>query len=277
MGMKRLLHVALAADDRYVRPLGVTMASVLCNRDGEDIRFHVLDDGISPAGRKRLRDEAESFGSSVSFLPVNAAVLDALDLRILADHHVTRAAYCRLLLPSLLPEDRCLYMDCDMICRSGLGALWDTDLGSCAVAAVRDIDEDVHCARLGLDRYFNSGLLLMDLAAMRREHLQERFLRFIAERADSIVMHDQDVLNVVLGERIRALDMTWNCQLNRTRKCRTSGFHALRRTANILHFIGRRKPWVRGCNAPCRREYWKYVQKTPWKEPFLPALLHALR
>ena len=52
MGMKRLLHVALAADDRYVRPLGVTMASVLCNRDGEDIRFHVLDDGISPAGRK---------------------------------------------------------------------------------------------------------------------------------------------------------------------------------------------------------------------------------
>ena len=264
--MHEMIHVVLAADDRYAVHLGVVMTSILLHRGGESVTFHVLDGGICHENQEKLRVVARSGNAEISFISVNSDFFSYLDLRIKEGDHVTQAAYYRLLLPTLLETRRCLYMDCDMICRTSLKPLWETDLGDCPAAAVRDIDEDRHAARLGLDRYFNSGLLLMDLDRMRTEGLQQRFLRCMAEQAERIVMHDQDVINLVLQGRIQELDMTWNCQVARTRKCRGTGFRALSRTAAVLHFIGHRKPWTRGCRAPERREYWKYLQHTPWKE-----------
>ena len=272
--MPETVHVVLASDDGYAVHLGVAMTSVLLHRGEESVTFHVIDGGICHENREKLRLAAGSFGADLAFVPVESGRLSRLDLRIRKGDHVTQAAYYRLLLPSLLMEPRCIYMDCDMICRSSLKPLWETDLGSRPAAAVRDIDEDRHAARLGLDRYFNSGLLLMDLDRMRQEGLQQDFLRCMREQAERIVMHDQDVLNVVLQGRIRELDMTWNCQVTRTRKCRETGFHALSRTANVLHFIGHRKPWTRGCRAPGRREYHACLQRTPWRQSLAERLLH---
>ncbi len=271
--MPEMIHVVLAADDRYAAHLGVVMASILHHRSEESVTFHVLDGGICPENREKLCAVTRTCGADPVFHSVNADCFSQLDLRIQKGDHVTKAAYYRLLLPSLLKERRCIYMDCDMICRSSLKPLWDTELGACPAAAVRDIDEDRHTARLGLARYFNSGLLLMDLERMRKEALQQDFLRCMKEQAERIVMHDQDVINIVLQGRMLELDMTWNCQVARTRKCRETGFHALSRTANVLHFIGHRKPWTRGCRAPERRQYRTYLQLTPWRESLVRRLL----
>lgn len=271
------MHIVLSADDNYARPLAVTMTSVLCNKAEDDaLFFHVLDGGITNSNKQKLYRLIKKFSSTLNFIPVQDHIFSGLDLRILSDSHVTRAAYYRILLPSLLPEERCIYMDCDIICRSSLDELWRTTLASCPVAAVRDIDADRHADRLGLPQYFNSGLLLMNLNAMRKEKIQEQCLQFIREHSERIVMHDQDVLNCVLDGRIHKLGMTWNCQVAKTHKCKETGFHALSRTANILHFIGHRKPWIWGCRTPGRMEYWKYLQQTPWCESRLMHVLHSI-
>lgn len=259
--MAETMHIVLAADDHYAKRLAVTIMSVLCNRtEGDILFFHVLDGGIQPQSRRKILDMVTERGADVEFLPVDQSLFSGKALNIADAGYITQATYYRLLIPSYIQAERCIYMDCDMICRTSLAPLWNTNLGDSIAAAVKDIDEDKHSVRLGLKRYFNAGLFLMDIQSMREEKIQDKFFQFFEEHHDQIVQHDQDVLNCVLHERIQELPMTWNCQVAKVRKCKETGFHDLSRTANILHFIGRRKPWVRGCKVKVRGEYWKYEE-----------------
>lgn len=263
------MHVVLSADDKYAKYLAVTIVSVLSNRaEGDEMVFHVLDDGIRQENRRKIVELVTNHRGFIEFVPVDQQMFSGKVLNITAENHVTLATYYRLLIPSLIKVERCIYMDCDMVCRASLAPLWKTDLEDCIAAAVKDIDEDKQSVRLQLKRYFNAGFLLMNLTAMRIEGIQERFFHFIEQYYDRIVMHDQDVLNWVLHGRIHELDMTWNCQVAKTHKCRETGFYELSRKANILHFIGHRKPWMHGCGAPERNEYWKYRRELPWNKKF---------
>jgi len=275
--MADTMHIVLSSDDNYAKYLAVTVVSVLCNKAKDDnLAFHILDGGIQQENKSKIESMVAERGASIEFLPVDQNLFSGKLLNITEKNHVTLATYYRLLVPSLIQADRCIYMDCDMVCRSSLAPVWKARLGSCIAAAVKDIDEDKQSERLGLSRYFNAGFFLMDLNAMREEEIQEQFFRFIEEHHNRIVMHDQDVLNSVLHSRIHELDMTWNCQVTKTHKCKETGFHTLSHTANVLHYIGHRKPWVRGCRAPGRKEYWKYLQETPWRESSLKNWLHQL-
>lgn len=263
--MTDTIHIVLSSDDNYAKYLAVTVVSVLCNKAKDDkLAFHILDGGIQQENRNKIEAMVEERGSSIKFLPVEQTLFSGKVLNITEKNHVTLATYYRLLIPSLIKAARCIYMDCDMICRDSLTPVWKAELGDFLAAAVKDIDEDKQSERLGLTRYFNAGFFIMDLNAMREEGIQEQFFRFIEEHHDRIVMHDQDVLNCVLHGRIHELDMTWNCQVTKTHKCKETGFHDLSRIANVLHYIGHRKPWSRRCRAPCRGEFWKYLRKTPW-------------
>lgn len=257
--MCNAIHVVLSSDDNYTRPLAVTMLSALYNRRKDDILFfHILDGGIAEANRRRISAMTENLHAAVEFISVPADLFSGMTLNITRENHVSLATYYRLLIPSLVQATRCIYMDCDMLCRASLAPLWETSLDGYLAAAVIDIDEDKQSTRLSLKRYFNAGLFLMDLDAMRREGIQKIFFRFIEEYYERIIMHDQDVLNCVLEDRIYKLDKTWNCQVSKTHKCKEMGFYELSKTANILHFIGHKKPWMWNCKAPGRVEYWKY-------------------
>lgn len=257
------MHVVLSADNNYARPLAVTMMSVLCNRrDDDDIFFHVLDGGIHPGNRHRIIDMVTARSASIEFLSIPSDLFSGMSLNITAENHISLAAYYRLLIPSLIKADRCIYMDCDMICRTSLAPLWNTPLDNNLAGAVKDIDEDKQRQRLGLRRYFNSGLFLMNLRGMREESCQEKFFHFIKSESSRIVMHDQDVLNCVLHNRIYELDMTWNCQVCKTHQCHITGFYDLSKNASILHFIGHKKPWMFGCTSPMSniyKDYFKYI------------------
>ena len=69
------------------------------------------------------------------------------------------------------------------------------------------------CAVLGTDvqAVFNSGVLLMDLEAGRREIQPQAIFRYAQEHAKELVLPDQDILNALYASRILALDdYVWN-------------------------------------------------------------------
>ena len=86
-------------------------------------------------------------------------------------------------MPELLPEvERVLYLDVDTLALDDLAPLWRTDLGDAYVGAVTNVfqpDHLFHAAELGIrpEDYFNSGVLLLDLAALRRDGCAERAAR----------------------------------------------------------------------------------------------------
>jgi lipopolysaccharide biosynthesis glycosyltransferase len=102
--------------------------------------------------------------------------------------------------------------------------------------------------------YFNSGVLLLDLAQLRRLHATALYKQ--AFRAVKAKQADQSILNVVAHGRWHALPARWNRQI-----LLGSGFSLFAdEKGGIWHFTSRIKPWqirrqgTRGLVAECHRE-----------------------
>jgi lipopolysaccharide biosynthesis glycosyltransferase len=128
-----------------------------------------------------------------------------------------------------------------------LPALLALDLGGHALAAVRDNIQwrtpgrrPEQFRRLGLPAapYFNSGVLLIDVAAFNDADLLGRCLALAAANPGRMQGHDQNLLNGVLHGDWAELAPTWNWQYTRASML----FEAME-PANIVHFIGAKKPW----------------------------------
>ncbi len=264
-----LIHVCFSSDDNYVQHLAVAMTSILFHQRPEDeLVFWILDGGILYENKKFLENIIQNYTAQLHFVKVDASIFALAPIQTLADSisHVSYAAYYRLIISSLLPElDRIIYLDCDLICRASLSDLYNEYLGDDWIRGVVDIDVEKHTRRLSLDKYICSGVLLLNLHAWRRNGVEKLCFDFINDYPQRIVFHDQDVLNVVCQEHLSYLEPTWDAQACDTHLGKTSGFNNLAKTANIVHFIGGRKPWQPGCHHPFRKEYFYYLRMTPYR------------
>ena len=155
--------------------------------------------------------------------------------------------------PDLLPnESKAIYLDADAVVVSSLGDLWSMDLGDNLVAGVLDgfIDQgELHSIELTADEYINSGVLVMNLDAWRRENIADKMFKE-ARRSKKITFPDQTVLNSVARGRVLLLGREWNF-------CSGRYVSYERKIPKILHFSGLGKPWVLK-NSPFSKIYNSY-------------------
>ena len=191
------MNVLYSSDDNYAQHMGVSIYSLLRhNAEFENIRLYVIDNDISPENRDKLREMVSRFSNAeIMFLPF----LEWKEkLRLNMSWDISISSYARLFVGEMLPEtvDRVLYADCDMIVCEPLRELWNTPLDGKVLAAVQDsISADTKAA-VGLQagmRYFNAGLLLIDLAEWRARKMGERCMSFIEGHGGNVVHHDQGV------------------------------------------------------------------------------------
>ncbi|WP_233713137.1 glycosyltransferase family 8 protein [Amaricoccus solimangrovi] len=167
------------------------------------------------------------------------------------DTRRTGAAYLRYALPRALGRDyrRILYLDADIFPQAGdLSALLDIDLLGHAVGAVRDNSQwrtpsrrPRSFGRLGLPwaPYFNSGVLLIDTAAYEAAGVLDRALALGAEYPPERIGLDQELINATLRGDWAELSPVWNWQYTWASRL-LEGMVC----ANLVHFIGHRKPWT---------------------------------
>jgi lipopolysaccharide biosynthesis glycosyltransferase len=182
------------------------------------------------------------------------------------------AARARLLLTDK-HDGRLIYLDGDVLVRKDLSALWRTDLDGRCLAAVRTPGEEValvkaervgdrssrkraeriraHGRRLDdleMSSYFNSGVLLMDLTAIRAKGL-DAAMRDI-EGTARYTSRDQDWLNMVFRHETRLIDPTWNSGWGNPKTAKRyvpdtmrAAYAESREDPAIVHFTGKEKPW----------------------------------
>lgn len=272
------LHLACAANERYVPHAAASIHSFLTCTKSVRLHVHFLYTG----GLKRRQAEALSsmvtrVGGQLSFHEIDADRLVGLPVR----GRFGTEMWLRIFLPELLPDaERALYVDADTIAMSSVEPLVEIDLGDAYLAAVTNVFPEDHLhlpGQLGLtgaEVYFNSGVLLLNLETMRREGCSEALHRFAQEHADELMWPDQDLLNLVLGERRLPLHPRWNC-MNSTMHFASAaevyGAEALaeaRRDPGIRHFEGPsiNKPWHYACDRAMREAYAEHRAQTPWPE-----------
>ena len=252
------MNILVTLDRNYLPPLRVMLGSLLRNDPGETFEIYAIGDGLMPEDWAALEELCAGRGR-IHPLEVPADLFaDAPVAR-----YWTRAMYYRLLAAELLPRslDRVLYLDPDILVINPVRALYDTDLeGDLMPAATHTgllagITDPVNRLRLEnyeAEAYYNSGVLLMDLAAGRREIHPDELFSYVAEHGKELLLPDQDLLNALYGRRILPLDdALWNYDARNYNnyRLRSAGTHDLpwvmEHTA-ILHFCGKAKPWKPG-------------------------------
>ena len=272
------IHLACASDERYVPHSAAMIHSALAHRGERPLHLHYLCGEDFPADvADRLAGMVETGGGALTIHRIPGEWVAGMP----AWQYIGSSMWFRIFLPDLLPEaKRVLYLDVDTIVADALEPLWATDLADDYLGAVTNVfmPGELHRpAALGLagpEAYFNSGVLLMNLEAMRADGCASTLAGFARERAADLKWPDQDALNVVLGERRLPLHPRWNCMnavIHWPWGVEVFGAEVVeeaRRHPGIRHFEGPslNKPWNYMCEWDGRELYFEHRRRTPWPD-----------
>ena len=269
MTLDDTLELVCVTDANYAPHFAALLKSIEANKGTEHVRVHAILDGVDAA----LLDRIRSTVPRLEIIDYPIAAHGALNLPPIL--HISRATYLRLIMAEILPAKigRVLYLDIDMIVTRSLSPLWRSDMHGRPVAAVHDpnylADDLAKRFRLPLGgSYFNAGMLLIDLQAMRAKGYLEKALERLMGDPASYPLADQDALNEVFWQNWTQLDISWNYQrafLNGGKLYRSNN-DSPQTLPSILHFTERYKPWRSDEWHPYAWLYWLYLLQTPFFE-----------
>lgn len=224
-----MIHICYAVSDKkgtYTKMIGTSMCSVF-KHTKEWVTVHILHDrSLSEDNRKNLMKLVRSYGQQIVFHDFEKLYKKRIekmeqDNKWMEGHikaGVSRATWFRLLIGEALQGvERLIYLDGDIIANMDIKELWEEETGESGLAAAPDtIVQEGHISHLvkkGLykeEKYFNAGVLLIDMAAFSKEEkLLERGVAFLKEH-ELIDYLDQDILNYFCGEGCRMLPDKYN-------------------------------------------------------------------
>ena len=276
------IHVAACCDENYAPYALVMMLSALRASQSSSLHFHFIDCGLSELSVQRMVSAIQAEGGQVEFYQPNSEAYDDLPT-----HRYGGAVYHRINLPDYLPSSlkRVIYIDSDTLVVKGLQPLWSFDLEGKPLAAVENFSPFA-CRDLGVSRdsYFNSGVLVIDLDAWRREGLHHQVNRYAREHAHKLQYVDQCSLNAVFVGRWAKLPAIWNQQsdiFKTISKYQSGCGYSAAELDNaayepgIVHFTGKKKPWLVLSFHPYKQRYRELMAATPWQDQ--PAKDEGLR
>lgn len=258
--------IVCGVDENYAFALRTLIRSIAFahGADTAGLRMIVLDQGLTAAARAAILAEGERAG-----LPVGIRRAPVVDPAYPVSHWVSKAVYARLSIPDVVDdEERVLYLDTDLMVLGDLRPLLALALDGRPLAAVRDpqnplIGQGLAMALPGWQdlgiaygrEYFNSGVMLIDLAEAKRHGLFETAKDFLTTNPDNVRFWDQDALNYAADDAWLRLDRRWNTFAISPLASDADFIHhaepvisleqllADEHTARIIHFAGALKPW----------------------------------
>lgn len=211
--MKRPIYICLAADDNYSQLAEVAMVSVLDNNiDAPEIEFYLLDSGIKKQNKLSIQKTVEKYGRKIHFIDVSQKLEDIRKSGIISQSiYNSFGAYARFFIVSYLPAyiDKILYIDCDVCANASLEELFNLELGDYVVGAVQDILPSSHNVHIGFksqDKYFCSGVLLINVNKWKEEKIEKLLIEHINNIRSVYSYHDQDLINIVCKYKIYTLE-----------------------------------------------------------------------
>ena len=266
---KSHINLLVTLDNRYVGPLLTMLDSYGAqHRDAATCLF-VAHSSLGTQELDRIYEKASQYG--IQLQPIHITEHWFKDIPVL--ERLPEESFYRLMAFHYLPAEihRCLYLDPDMIIRKSLLALYDMDLEGSYIAAASHMagrKNRLNLRRLGIRediRYLNSGVMLMDLDAIRRDFTLESILESTSENIQRLLLGDQDMVNILFGKRTKLIDeRIYNLDERAFHMHRhTFDLQAVERETAIIHYNGKYKPWLNGYQGILDRFYPEVTQKGP--------------
>lgn len=235
--------VALCADKNIEVGLHVTLYSLLESQQ-HSVRIYFLQKGYNSADIVKIQKTLQPFDGKYEL-----KVID-FDDHIFSKYRGlfgNKFTFVRLMLSSLLPEDKVIYLDSDLVVKKDLSSLFCLNLNEyvIGVSGIGNIGyslENKFFISIGLDndaRYFNAGVMLINLEKWRQLNITKQCLEFADKYPNMLLAADQTILNYVFYKNnFYELDKSYNVALYPS-----SVFIESDSTNGVFHFVGSPKPW----------------------------------
>ncbi len=274
--------IATTSSELFALPTTVMLRSLMDNLSGkEGADIYVLDCGILPASRRKMRRSLSPAWARVHFVPIVPSSLAGFR----NEGYFTLNTYARLFVGRLLPDEieRLVFLDGDMLLLGDIAPLAEMDLNGRLLAAVQDpvagrVNQSAQMMHWqGWDvpggvSVFNAGLMVLDLRRMREEGTFEAAIAVARQHPERMRWHDQDALNYILRGNYVELDPVWNVMphLYYPPTCRDviypkETIDRCIQNPKALHFSGGYRPW-KGAGRHWREtEFYRYLYRTAWR------------
>ena len=268
------INLTTSTDDNFARYAYVMLVSALENRrPGDELYFYLLHTGLDSRyleEYKKLEDKYRGF----YFVPLRLDI-NRFDNRLPTEEWWSMAIYYRLMLPDIIPDDvdRIIYVDADTIINGPLNDLFCTELNGNVLCACEDFDttEVVAGSRYIPNlllakgkKYFNSGVLLIDVVALKKKYRFNDYMEVLFELIDKIDSPDQDVINFVHQDEIKEIDRLRYNYFAKAGYNTGRGYDWVKDNVSIIHYAGR-KPWSgKGLRYDTEKIWWEYARLTPF-------------
>ena len=282
------VYVAICVNSPFAMASAVALRSAIDATSGR-MTFYIIDCGLQTDEKHKLEasiPQARADEVTLMFYPLPPGSRGIKE--------PTWAKVDMLMHPSLLPVERILYLDADVLVRRDLKDIWRTDMGTRHIGAARDIGYPMgHPGLPEVNRgrfYFNAGVLLVNLSLIKQRIPEmKNALATLKETA----YKDQDFLNAFFSDDIYELDIVWNAgglgtYASWPNDDRDStwpqGLATLLVDPAIVHFTGvlhpnmfsvlndSFQPWVSkpwgysdAPGNPFTKHWWEVLEKTAWK------------
>lgn len=208
------MNLLFSIDAHYTTQLETVLLSIKLNTRPSTIHVYVIQK--QPLIRTA---ELNSFCQRLGMVyhPI-LAENEMFEEATVTDHRYPTTIYYRLLAHKLLRPSlhKILYLDADVLCINDLTALYNTDLtGYLYASAIHpgltnttNVINKVRLQNFDADGYYNSGVLLMNLDAIRQRVQPTDIFNYIRQHV--LLLPDQDVLNALYCGR----DKPWLVKKN---------------------------------------------------------------
>lgn len=236
-----MTHIVYGIDNKYLPCLLVSVYSVLKTASGP-MKITVF------VARPGIEDTSEIYNLSRRFPNATVEIrrFEAGDFEEYERNAMAARFPPASMIPLFIPwlvEEKCLFLDADTLVLQDISQLYYTDLNGCLIGACRASTEAIShhkyfssilralsfqrgsrrrrefqekAEQIGFTvqematRYFSSGVILMDTAAIRKADPFGELMNINSARKHWDLLPDMDRLNEFFKDRTHYLDLKWN-------------------------------------------------------------------
>lgn len=237
-----MIHVFVATNDAYYPRLKVFAKTL--KKHNPQVSLTILHSALSEKNIADFCRFSQKIQLDHRFLSVRESRFNHYKLI----HQITVETYYRFLLLDIYPEEeRAIWMDIDTVVLGDLSPYYYDDFADNYVIACPGNNVQSHLQRLGLKEngcYFNAGVIVFNLQKIRQDFSRDFLFEAYEKYEDRIRFSDQDVLNIVFADRVKAEpSRRLNYIVMSGQAFSGKQIQTIQKTCAVVHYIRHIKPF----------------------------------
>lgn len=241
------MNILIAINKKYVL-YAKTMLRSLVDTNRVPIDVYILNYELREKDINNIRKSITRKNVKIHSIRIENKIFEKYSI----PEQFSEEIFLRLLAYQFLPleVERVLWLDSDMIILNDLSELYKHKFDN----RMMIVCEDIGCNEVGvmekrrkrlenmeINKYFNSGMLLMNLKKMREKFDMEEVFNILNKHNSNLIYPDQDILNIMLWNDVIYVDENkYNKQVF---SYQNKDINEIKKNTSILHYVGKIKPW----------------------------------